>query len=150
MYDYGVFWERNWFTDGLKNICNLVNFWLISKVFWIFSLEKYLKTGDDKFTFTGRFILLFFVSSIFSLSITQIKFVRFFPFENYEIILNSRIFLTTVFFFKFFKQIYKNDDVASFLFLSETLQFLFLKGEIRIYLTLSQKGTLECMSFFGW
>ena len=114
-----------------------------------FFLEKYLKTGDDKFTFTGRFILLFFVSSIFSLSITQIKFVRFFPFENYEIILNSRIFLTTVFFFKFFKQIYKNDDVASFLFLSETLQFLFLKGEIRICLTLSQKETLECIFFFG-
>ena len=113
-----------------------------------FCLEKYLKTGDDKFTFTGRFILLFFVSSIFSLSITQIKFVRFFPFENYEIILNSRIFLTTVF-FKFFKQIYKNDDVASFLFLSETLQFLFLKGEIRIWLTLSQKGTVECIFFFG-
>ena len=65
---------------GLKNTCNLVNFWLISKVFWIFFLEKYLKTGDDKFTFTGRFILLFFVSSIFSLSITQIRFLRFFFF----------------------------------------------------------------------
>ena len=114
-----------------------------------FFLEKYLKTGDDKFTFTGRFILLFFVSSIFSLSITQIKFVRFFPFENYEIILNSRIFLTTVFFLNFSNRFFKNDDVASFLFLSETLQFLFLKGEIRIYLTLSQKGTLECIFFFG-
>ena len=114
-----------------------------------FCLEKYLKTGDDKFTFTGRFILLFFVSSIFSLSITQIKFVRFFPFENYEIIMNSRIFLTTVFFLNFSNRFFKNDDVASFLFLSETLQFLFLKGEIRIYLTLSQKGTLECIFFFG-
>ena len=115
-----------------------------------FFLEKYLKTGDDKFTFTGRFILLFFVSSIFSLSITQIKFVRFFPFENYEIILNSRIFLTTVFFLIFQTDFSKMMTSPHFCFYQRhRLQFLFLKGEIRIYLTLSQKGTLECIFFFG-
>ena len=115
-----------------------------------FFFEKYLKTGDDKFTFTGRFILLFFVSSIFSLSITQIKFVRFFPFENYEIILNSRIFLTTVFFFfNFSNRFFKNDDVASFfVFIRDTSIFVFERRNSNLPNIISKRN--RRMHLFFW
>ena len=135
---------------GLKNTCNLVNFWLISKFFFeFFFLEKYLKTGDDKFTFTGRFILLFFVSSIFSLSITQIKFVRFIPFKNYEIILNSRIFLTTVFFFKFFKQIFQKWwRRLIFVFIRDTSIFVFERRNSNLPNIISKRNTRMHLLFW--